>query len=470
MKGIYLLLWVCSILSRPAIATDLKVAEETEVKVLKSRIEGKLSGCDGTQVFLVRKGTMSITLSRGEVKNGRFAIEVSLDEPVFLSLNIPSKISADLWVIPGHDLRLEETDKGIVYQGAGKAINQMLSFLDRKYAVRMPENSRRPLLDEARSGCLSDIYQDKLADVNKADLSETDRRLVLGYLQGDLLNRLYEQITMSKIFGKSYPQPERREGYARQVLNLELLPEITRYSMWKEGVDEWLYDRMRAGIINIKSLDSRVADLAEGIVDPALREAYILKTFQTELNQGNLVGIRQRMAAVRPLLKEPANLKMLDGMEQKAEQEELKYQSVLPGTDLSRYSFYSAQGDTVALGDFKGKYVFIDLWSTACNPCIGEIPYIREMEHRFAGEPIVWVSISMDLHENVWKEFLKKQNMHGVHLLLDKGYKHPFCQQIVLRGIPRFLLLDKQGCVVDYNTLRPSNPVLGACVELLLKN
>lgn len=470
MKLIYLLLWVCLFLGRPAIAADLKVAQDKEVQVLKSRIEGSISGCDNTPVFLLRKGTMSRKLSSGEVKDGKFSIEAGLEEPCFLSLSIPQKFSVDLWLIPGQSLIMEITDSGAEYRGTGKAINQMLSLLQEKYAGRIPAYSRTPLLDEARSCCLYDIYLDKLEDVNGSDLNAKEKRLLEGYLQGDLLNRLYEQVTMSKIFGKSYPQPQRREGYARQVLNLKLLPDITRYSMWKEGVDEWLYDRMRAGIINIKSLDTRVADLAEGIVDPALREAYILKTFQTELNQGNLVGIRQRMAAVRPLLKEPANLKMLDGMEQKAEQEELKYQSVLPGTDLSRYSFYSAQGDTVALGDFKGKYVFIDLWSTGCNPCIGEIPYIREMEHRFAGEPIVWVSISMDLHENVWKEFLKKQNMHGVHLLLDKGYKHPFCQQIVLRGIPRFLLLDKQGCVVDYNTLRPSNPVLGACVELLLKN
>lgn len=470
MKLIYLLLWVCLFLGRPAIAADLKVAGNAEVKVLKSRIEGNIPGCDGAQVFLLRKGTMSRNLTSGEVTSGRFLIEVNLEEPCFLSLSIPQKFYADLWVIPGQSLKVELTDKGIIYQGAGQAINQMLSWLEQKYAGRMPAYSRTPLLDEVRSGCLYDVYWDMLADVSSANLEETEKRLLVGYLQGDLLSRLYGQITMSKIFGKSFPQPVRREGYARQMLNLELLPEITRHSQWKEGMDEWLYDKLRAGLVSIKSPASRVADLAGGIGDQDLRKAYMLKTLQSEINQGNLSGIRQRIAAVRHLLKDAAIRKLLDELEQRVEQEERTYGNALPGTDLSEYSFTDAQGNTVALGDFFGKYVFIDLWSTGCNPCVGEIPYIREMEHRFAGKPVVWVSISLDLHEKEWKEFMKKHDMQGIQLLCEKGFKHPFCQQIGVRGIPRFLLLDKQGCVLDYNTLRPSNPVLGACMDLLLKN
>lgn len=469
MKGIYLLLWVCSILSRPAIATDLKIAEDTG-KSLKSRIEGHIPGCDGSRVFLLKKGTMSRNLGGGVVKSGRFVLEASLEEPCFLSLSIPQKFSADVWVIPGQELKVMMTDKGVVYQGTGKEVNDVLSFVEAKYAAQVPAFSRTPLLDEARSGCLTDIYWNKLADISSANLDEKEKRLLVGYMQGDLLNRLYGQIVMSKIFGKTYPRPERCKGYARQVLNLELVPEITRYPQWKEGVDEWLYDRMRTGIVRIQSPDTRLVDLSAGIEDGDLREAYILETLRTELNQGNLVGIRQRMAAVRPLLKNPANLELLDGLEKQVGQDEQFYSNAIPGTDVGNYRFYSSKGDTVALGDFKGKYVFIDLWSTGCNPCVGEIPYILEMEHRFAGKPIVWVSVSLDLHENVWKEFMKKQGMEGIQLLCEKGFRHPFCQQIGLRGIPRFLLLDKQGCILDYNTLRPSNPVLGACLDLLLNN
>ncbi len=58
--------------------------------------------------------------------------------------------------------------------------------------------------------------------------------------------------------------------------------------------------------------------------------------------------------------------------------------------------------------------------------------------------------------------------MQGVQLICDKGFKHPFIRQIGLSGIPHFLLLDKSGKVVDPQTLRPSNPVLGEVLKYIL--
>jgi hypothetical protein len=36
-------------------------------------------------------------------------------------------------------------------------------------------------------------------------------------------------------------------------------------------------------------------------------------------------------------------------------------------------------------------------------------------------------------------------------------------------GIPQFLLLDKEGKVIDANTLRPSNPILGEMLKFIMK-
>ena len=58
--------------------------------------------------------------------------------------------------------------------------------------------------------------------------------------------------------------------------------------------------------------------------------------------------------------------------------------------------------------------------------------------------------------------------MSGIQLICDKGFKHPFITQIGLSGIPQFLLLDKEGKVIDANTLRPSNPVMGKLLEFIL--
>lgn len=193
-----------------------------------------------------------------------------------------------------------------------------------------------------------------------------------------------------------------------------------------------------------------------------------METLRLDILRGLLNGIEERIQSVRPWVKKAENRKLLDAMPEQIVRARERYKNALPGTDLSAYSFENEKGEQVSLSDFKGKYIFIDLWSTGCNPCVGEIPYIRDLEHRFAGKPIAWVSISLDLNKKVWLDFLKQKGMKGTQLICTKGFKHPFIRQIGLSGIPRFLLLDKGGKVIDPQTLRPSNPVLSEQLKLLL--
>lgn len=41
------------------------------------------------------------------------------------------------------------------------------------------------------------------------------------------------------------------------------------------------------------------------------------------------------------------------------------------------------KGETVALSDFKGKYVLLDFWGTWCMPCRKEIPDLKKMYDSF---------------------------------------------------------------------------------------
>ena len=39
-------------------------------------------------------------------------------------------------------------------------------------------------------------------------------------------------------------------------------------------------------------------------------------------------------------------------------------------------------GKTYSLKDFKGKYLYIDMWATWCGPCKREMPYLKELEKK----------------------------------------------------------------------------------------
>jgi thiol-disulfide isomerase/thioredoxin len=117
-------------------------------------------------------------------------------------------------------------------------------------------------------------------------------------------------------------------------------------------------------------------------------------------------------------------------------------------------------GGTTSLDDLKGKYVYIDVWATWCGPCKKEIPYLQKLEQKFHGKNIEFVSISIDnvSKKTSWKQMVADKDMSGTQLFA--GEDQSFVKAYNISGIPRFILLDPQGNIVDANALRPSNPSL----------
>ncbi|HJA15953.1 MAG TPA: TlpA family protein disulfide reductase [Candidatus Butyricimonas faecavium] len=433
----------------------------------KTTISGKINGVeDGTQIFVAhRVGMMTYPLAQTEVKDGKFELSFALNQSEFISFSSPKIFYNTIWAKPGDRIVLDGGES-LSYSGGEFEFNNLLMNINSRYGKRWPSGEK--VFDQKRGKLLYYIYMDIRKDIDTSILRPEMKRLLLGYFQGVLLDKMYGTIAFSKVFGKGIPRPIVKTGYSDAVLKIELLPELVHYPGWTDGVQELLYARLAAGMIKIKGQGSYVTDMALGLKDERLRETYIIDQLQMEILRGHLIGIEERIENARSMVESVENRALLSEMPEQAGKALQRYKVALPETDLSGFSFENEKGERIALADFKGKYVFIDIWSTGCNPCIGEIPYIKEMEHRFVGKPITWVSISMDLNKRVWLDFLKVKGMKGVQLICDKGFKDPFAKQIALGGIPRFLLLDKEGKIIDFQSLRPSNPVLGELLRLML--
>lgn len=115
-------------------------------------------------------------------------------------------------------------------------------------------------------------------------------------------------------------------------------------------------------------------------------------------------------------------------------------------------------GGSLSLDDLKGKFVYIDVWATWCGPCKAEIPYLQKIENMYHGKNIAFVSISVDKAKShdKWKEMIVKEKMGGIQLFADKDFESEFIKDYLIKGIPRFILIDTQGKIVSANAPRPS--------------
>lgn len=136
-----------------------------------------------------------------------------------------------------------------------------------------------------------------------------------------------------------------------------------------------------------------------------------------------------------------------------------------PSPVFNNYESY--KGKPMSLSDFKGKYVYIDLWASWCKPCIAQIPYLKSLKKEYKGKNLEIVSISTDSDrrsgtwekaEEAWRNMVKDKDLGGVQLWAGQDLQFSIDYQV--SGIPRFILLDPEGKIVDSNAPRPMEPRL----------
>ena len=134
--------------------------------------------------------------------------------------------------------------------------------------------------------------------------------------------------------------------------------------------------------------------------------------------------------------------------------QKLKKGELSPNFDYKNFA-----GGNTSLADLEGKYVYIDVWATWCGPCKAEIPYLKEIEKKYHGKNIEFVSISVDSadDEDKWRNMIEDKELGGSQLFSDNSWESKFVQDYRINGIPRFILIDPEGKIVSADAPRPSD-------------
>ncbi|WP_188050901.1 TlpA disulfide reductase family protein [Flavobacterium sp. GP15] len=180
--------------------------------------------------------------------------------------------------------------------------------------------------------------------------------------------------------------------------------------------------------------------------------------FKTELDQKKSTLETDFVTAQLVYLEEFNKGMAINFVEEKRNNSELGAGKQSP--DFKNY--INHDGGKTSLSDFRGSYVFIDVWATWCGPCKYEFPFIGKVEKMYHGKNIKFVSISIDRlkDEQKWRDMIKKEGLVGIQLLADKEINSSFIAGYYIQAIPRFIILDKEGKIINSDSPRPSEPEL----------
>jgi thiol-disulfide isomerase/thioredoxin len=117
----------------------------------------------------------------------------------------------------------------------------------------------------------------------------------------------------------------------------------------------------------------------------------------------------------------------------------------------------------------KGRYVVVDLWASWCGPCMEEMPAWQALKKNYSADEIAFLSVSLDKSYLAWKSQLRQSQSDTLsNYFLIHPTNSALTKQIGLTEIPRYLLYDRNGDLVNSDAPRPSDPGLKKMLDKLL--
>jgi thiol-disulfide isomerase/thioredoxin len=147
------------------------------------------------------------------------------------------------------------------------------------------------------------------------------------------------------------------------------------------------------------------------------------------------------------------------------------FNAIAPGKPAPDFVLPDQNDVPVSLSDFKGNVIYAAFWGTWCGPCIASIPKYIQIQKEFENNPdVIFLYVALEYGEEDilrWKEFLKKKDFPGLHLVAEKQFYNPQLSPYKFNFAPSYVLIDKQGNVVSPRAGPPDEQIAEKIRSLL---
>lgn len=110
---------------------------------------------------------------------------------------------------------------------------------------------------------------------------------------------------------------------------------------------------------------------------------------------------------------------------------------------------------------YKGKVIYLDIWGTWCGPCKDMMQYTGNIKKLFAGKDVVFLYLCNHSSDKSWKNIIKEYGLtskSSIHYNLPEKQQSAIENYLGIHSFPTYMLIDKQGNIVNRAAPRPSMP------------
>jgi thiol-disulfide isomerase/thioredoxin len=108
------------------------------------------------------------------------------------------------------------------------------------------------------------------------------------------------------------------------------------------------------------------------------------------------------------------------------------------------FALPSRSGDTVSLGQLKGKVVMLNFWASWCGPCRQEMPLLDQMHKRYSALGFTLVGVNVDANSKDAENWLSKTPV-SFPVLFDRDSKVSAMYDV--KAMPSSVFIDRKGNV-----------------------
>jgi thiol-disulfide isomerase/thioredoxin len=105
----------------------------------------------------------------------------------------------------------------------------------------------------------------------------------------------------------------------------------------------------------------------------------------------------------------------------------------------------------------KGKVIYMDIWASWCRPCTGEMPASLALRQKLPDSSVVFLYISLDDDFAPWQKAAQYFGLQN-SFLLTNARESLLVRNLQLTSIPRYVVIGKNGKIVNKDASRPSEP------------